>query len=106
MAAALAKALPAALGAPGTSTSLDAPAHTQGRTSTNLAAPAHTQGRTQCDSQDSVTEQAPAAGVPAPSGLAASVGRPPRPPAGPVNSDRSCQGGDRKKDGRRRPVLA
>ena len=65
VAAALAKALPAALGAPAltqvrTSTSLDAPVYTQGRTFTNLDAPAHTQGRTQCDSQDSVTEQAPA----------------------------------------------
>ena len=97
VAAALAKALPGARGAPAltqgrTSNSLDAPAHTQGRTSTNLAAPAHTQGSTQCDPQDSVTEQAPAAGVPTLSGLAAAVGRPPRPPAGPVNSDRSCQG--------------
>ena len=97
VAAALAKALPAALGAPAitqgrTSTSLDAPVYTQGRTFTNLDAPADTQGRTQCDSQDSVTEQAPAAGGPVPSGLAAAVGRPPRPPAGPVNSDRSRQG--------------
>ena len=93
VATSLAKALPAALGAPALTqgrTSLDALAFTQGRTS--LHAPAHTQGRTQRDSQDSVTEQAPAVGVPAPSGLAAAVGRPPRPPTGPVNADRSRRG--------------
>ena len=85
VAAALAKALPAApaLTQGRTSTSLDAPVYTQGRTFTNLDAPADTQGRTQCDSQDSVTEQAPAAGGACP---VRAGGRCRSPPASPCRT--------------------
>ena len=86
VAAALARALPAVLAAT---------VNTQGRASPAAVSSAHTQSRpdncaVQTTHADKAQHSIETAG--APSGLTAAVGRPPRPPAGPLPTERPYQG--------------